>query len=270
MAIFNEAFTDNFMILNEKKTREEYSRRAAEKHFKFEPDKPGSKDGTITDKRGKKYQLETDKYYVRPDGTKSKKDTSSKPDNVNSKININSDIFKLKGSNHGERIKAAIEHEIGHQNLHNFHPNNKTVDPKNRTVESFRRSATRAGIDASDPNYSTLLKRYLDKSTATDEDIKDRQKSLKAAEKYENPNSPHTKAEEFEADRYAANQTSDRAVRNMIKNVYRNQEKRLEKSKSEDISDIDKKKTKEEGDIDKASRLKALKDKEIRNGKAYK
>ena len=56
----------------------------------------------------------------------------------------------------------------------------------------------------------------------------------------------------------------------MIKNVYRNQEKRLEKSKSEDISDIDKKKTKEEGDIDKASRLKALKDKEIRNGKAYK
>ena len=115
MAIFNEAFIDNLMILNEKKTREEYRRRAAEKHFKFEPDKPGSKDGIITDKRGKKYQLETDKYYVRPDGTKSKKDTSSKTDNVNSKININSDIFKLKGSNHGERIKAAIEHEIGHQ-----------------------------------------------------------------------------------------------------------------------------------------------------------
>lgn len=268
MAIFNEAFTDNLIVLNEKKTREEYRRRAAEKHFKFEPDKPGSKDGTITDKKGKQYQLETDKYYVRPDGTKFKKGTSAKSDNANSKININSDIFKLKGSNHGERIKAAIEHEIGHQNLHNFHPDNKTVDPKNRNVESFRRSATRAGISASDPNYSALLKRYLSKSTATDEDLKDRQKSLKAAEKYENTKSSHTKAEEFEADRYAANQTSDRAVRNMIKNVYRNQEKELKKSGIS--SNIDKNKTKEEGNIDKANRLKALKDKEIRNGKAYK
>ena len=272
MAIFNEAFIDNLMILNEKKTREEYRRRAAEKHFKFEPDKPGSKDGTITDKKGKKYRIEHDKYMEISDKngkkTKAKKETESYVTDKNSMININSDIYRLKGSNKGERIKAAIEHEIGHQNLHNFNPNNKTVDPKNRNIETFRRLAVSSGLKPTDPNYHKMLSKYLGDQSSEKDAKEDRLKDLKAAKKYEDGRSDHTKAEEFEADRFAANRTSERAVRNMIKNTYRNQEKDIKNNRVS--SSVDKEKSIRYGNIDKAQRLKALKDEEIRNGKSYK
>ena len=47
MAIFNELATD-LMVLNEKKTQEEYARRRFKEKYNFEPDKPGSNTGTIT------------------------------------------------------------------------------------------------------------------------------------------------------------------------------------------------------------------------------
>ena len=56
MAIFNEEAT--LIALNEKKTREKYARRSFKKKYNFEPDKPGSSKGTITDKAGKKYRID--------------------------------------------------------------------------------------------------------------------------------------------------------------------------------------------------------------------
>lgn len=269
MAIFNESFTDNLLVLNEKKTREEYRKRSAKKYFNFEPDKPGSDNGTITDTKGKRYKFVTDEKYKSNDGKMHKSSTHAKIHDSDSTIVANSDIYKLKGSHKGERIKAAIEHEIGHQNLHNYHPDNKTVDTKNRNFETFRRLAADSNVNVGNPSYNKLLKEYLKTSTASSDDVKDRLKSIRAAEKYENKQSDHTKAEEFEADRFAANRTSDRAVRNMIKNVYRNQDRDIKagKNPNQTVSSDD---TKREGHIDQAQRLKALKDKEIKNGKAYK
>lgn len=268
MAIFNESFTDNLLALNEKKTREEYRKRSAEKYFNFKPDKPGSSNGTITDKKGKQYRVTTDETETLKDGSKRKIPMQAKINDSDSTINISSDIYKMKGSHKGERIKAAVEHEIGHQNLHNYNPDNKTVDSSNRNFETFRRIYSGSNLNVSNPSYAKHMKDYLATSTASDNDVSDRLKSIKAAEKYENKKAEHANVEEFEADRYAANHTSDRAVRNMIKDVYRKQEKDLKSGKCD--PNVDPKKSKEIGDIDKSQRLKALKDKEIRNGKAYK
>lgn len=269
MAIFNEMTTDfGLVVLNEKKTREEYARRSFKKKYNYEPSKEDPNIGTITDKKGKQYKIVTDETDILKDGSKRKRPTQARVNDADSTIDINSDIYKMKGSHKGESIKAAIEHEIGHQNLHNYNPNNKTVNSSNRNFETFRRMHSGSKINISDPKYAKQIEDYLATSTASDNDVSERLKTIRAAEKYENKKTDHASVEEFEADRYAANQTSDRAVRNMIKNVYRKQEKDLKSGKYD--SSVDTKKSKEIGDIDKSQRLKALKDEEIRNGKAYK
>lgn len=201
-----------------------------------------------------------------------------------SKINMDDKFFKIKGSRKGERRDAILQHELGHQNLHNVHPDNNTVEKKNRTPEVHKnviknsvKDAT--GIDISKDSFmvdhdtrksindQTGAKKYFEKTTRDKDQKKERNSSLDAAKKFENHKN-HQNGAEFEADRYAANHTSDRAVRNMIKDVYLKQEKDLKSGKCD--LNVDPKKSKEIGDIDKSQRLKALKDKEIRNGKAYK
>ena len=283
MAIFNKAYID--YILNESyKERKKKVIRSTAKQFNFKPDKPGSSIGTI-DVEGKKYKVNINA-----------KETEAKTGSDDSMINIGKDIYQLKGSNKGERRKAAINHEIGHQNLHNTNPDNKTVDSNNRSKQEFRRGINNSfkskyGLDMSKDNdvrniahryfgsSSTRIKRIIDSNSpdknrellyknmgedeylknTSDENRKNRDKALKKAKKYEDTSkSSHLTAEEFEADRYAANRTSERAVKKALANSNKL------KSKSHNSS------TNKEAEEDYAQRAKALKDKDLRDEKIYK
>lgn len=283
MAIFNKVYID--YILNESyKERKKRIIRSTAKQFNFKPDKPGSSIGTI-DVEGKKYKVNINA-----------KETEAKTGSDDSMINIGKDIYKLKGSNKGERRKAAINHEIGHQNLHNTNSDNKTVDPKNRSKQEFRRGINNSlkskyGLDVSKDDdvqniahkyfggSSTRIKRIIDSNSpdrnrellyknmgedeylknTSDEDQKNRDKALEKAKKYEDTNkSSHLTAEEFEADRYAANRTSERAVKKALANSNKL------KSKYHNGG------TNKEAEEDYTQRSKALKDKDLRDEKIYK
>lgn len=259
MAIFNEAYIDD--ILNESgKERKRRVIRSTVKAFNFKPDKPGSSIGAI-ESEGKKYRVN-----IKADNTEAK--TGS----ADSMVNIGKEIYKLKGSHKGERRKAAIQHELGHQNLHNTNVDNKTVDDKNRSQQQFRRSVDKSikkkyDLDMSnDENVNSIAHKFFNNSSTrinriidSNSPSRNRDKDLEKAKKYEKTDkSSHTTAEEFEADRYAANRTSERAVKKSLANTKKNNHK--------DLSD----EKKEESRIDFAQRKKALKDDDLRKAKTYK
>lgn len=284
MAIFNEMTTD-LMVLNEKKTREEYARRSFKKKYNYEPSKEDPNIGTITDKAGKKYKVDMRKSSSMTvhdlDGgeLEAGRQLSADLSDKDSKINIDDTFFKIKGSRNGERRDAILQHEIGHQNLHNINPDNSTVDKKNRTPEVHKsviknsvKDAT--GIDISkdsfmvdhgtrkDINDQAGAKKYFEKSTRDKAEKKERNTSLSAAKKFENHKN-HQNAAEFEADRYAANRTSEKA----LKRGLRDYSKKVVNA----IDDPDYKKAVRSSIEDETKqRTKALKDDNLRKSKTYK
>lgn len=282
MAIFNELATD-LMILNEKRSREDYHRESFKKKYKFEPSEEDKDIGTITDKQGKKYKVDMRKSKTVDMDLGSfsipvPRSTSAKIDSKDSDIILDKNFFKLKGSNKNERRDAILQHEIGHQNLHNINPENKTVDKKNRDMSVFKNLAKgtfkdQSGLDISgatidhgtrkDFHDGGGAKEYAASTTKDKNEKKQRRADLAAAKKYEGKG-PHQNASEFEADRFAANRTSEgalkRALRDSYKNVYKdnsgNKEVRKYFTKS--------------GTADMDRRTKALKDKDLRNAKTYK
>lgn len=289
MAIFNELATD-LMILNEKRSREDYHRESFKKKYKFEPSKEDKDIGTITDKQGKKYKVDMRKSKTVDMDLGSfsipvPRSTSAIANSKDSEIILDKNFFKLKGSNKSERRDAILQHEIGHQNLHNINPENKTVDKKNRDIAVFKNFAKgtvkdQSGLDISKDGGSLFgatidhgtrkdfydgngAKEYAASATKDKNEKKQRRADLAAAKKYEGKG-PHQNASEFEADRFAANRTSEgavkRALRDSYKNVYKdnsgNKEVRKYFTKS--------------GTADMERRTKALKDKDLRNAKTYK
>ena len=298
MPIFNESTT--LTILNEKKTREEYARRSFAKKYNFEPDTPGSSKGTITSD-GKKYKVDTRPGKMNVGfGVAIDTPTSAiimGDEAKDSKINLDKNFFKLKGSNKNERRDAILQHEIGHQRLHNTNADNKTVDKKNRSMQVYKNvikgAAKDSGIDvASDRALSlygpahSIRKDIYDqngaaskyfKSTGSKDERKQRNDDLEKAKRFEK-NSPHANASEFEADRYAANRTSERAIKKGIDNTYKLNRKNYDKTYNdmtlgygdEDSKKQYKKQSNITADVDMRQRSKALKDKDLRNAKTYK
>ena len=319
MAIFNEVSTD-IMILNEKKTREEYRKESFKKKYNFEPDEPGSSKGTITDKQGKKYHIDMNA-----------KETNAKVGSENSEIKIGKNFFKLKGSHGNERRDAVLQHEIGHQNLHNSNPDAKTVDARNRSKKTFRkgvdnsikkstgegsenlRSVAHKIYSNANPRMRNIIDRMTEKDLkefiyrntfkedeylkdTSEKDQKRRDSDYQKAKKFEKPNSNHIKAEEFEADRYSANRTSERALKKGLSNYKKLDNKdadregeRRKREKLEQIKrdvepgkvrkhykkaskeiDNETKRFKRESEDDFVQRSKALKDKDLRSAKTYK
>lgn len=331
MAIFNESYTE-LMVLNEKKTREEYAKRAIKKKYNFEPDKPGSSTGTITDKQGKKYRVNMDANQTR-----------AYTQRYDSHIDIGKDLYELKGSHKGERRDAVLQHEIGHQNLHNIDPDNKTTDTKNRSNKFFDTELARIAKNATGENINSNniytmrkiahkltvksredLHKEIDKmddpdevryyienlydkwryfvKTGTDEEQDRRDKDFEKAKKFSKESkSDHATATEFEADRFAANRTSERAVKKSIGESKKNSRKeaskyfkkrtdaykgylsddvksgRVSKENAKDFRKAieqdekeDLKRDEEERKTDFEQRSKALKDKDLRNAKTYK
>ena len=100
---------------------------------------------------------------------------------------------------------------------------------------------------------------YLKDSKKEDQDRRD--KDFEKAKKFEKPKNPHLRAEEFEADRYAANRTSERAVKKSLANYNKISKKdsKLSKDVKSDVAQEDFK-----------QRSKALKDEDLRDAKPYK
>lgn len=310
MAIFTEQATlDIIEAINERRSMEDRTKMYLKNKWKFEPDKPGSYEGTITDRQGKKYHINT-----RPKkGTKTGANTGGNTENSkNSNINLGKEFFRLKGSNKNERKDAMLQHEIGHQNLHNINPKNKTVDPKNRTEEIFKNRVASyiknsGGIDIESdefikkiinanykgPNKPTvkMVRDEFYKSYGMEEYLKDsknkddqsrRNADYKLAKKFEKPNNPHLTAEEFEADRYAANRTSESALKKGIRQIYKQDAKNFNKKYDKiNKNNPDKLKDKEERNKarryeanqrteDYEHRSKVLKNKDMRSAKTYK
>lgn len=291
MAVFTLEYTNYLLsILNEKKTREEYARRAIKKKYNFVPDKPSENNhiGTITTDDGKKYRLDMDKdsRMKLASGKVAQRITSSNTNDKDSTIYLDKRLFNVKGSNHGERRNAILNHEIGHQNLHNTNPNNKTVEDRNRNVEVFKqkihdqvKSDEGKDLDTAsnkeDRYEEKGIKKYEASVKATDEEKEKREKALKAAKHYEDKSSNHASPTEFEADRFAANRTSDSAVKKGLRNYYKNERKYIENEKYKSEKDPNKKADKISTDIqeiekDEKARNKALKDDTLKKSDVYK
>ena len=284
MAIFNKDVT--LLALDEMKTREEYARRSFKKKYNFEPDKPGSDTGTITDKEGKKYRVDMEKSSTMDvSGYEVPRQTAADLNDEEGKINLDKNFFKLKGSNKGERRDAMLQHEIGHQKLHNMNPNNTMVEDKNRNMKVFKstiknmiKDQTDGIVDisrkGSDDEKRTVhdvrkdiydnygAKEYASSIRATKQERNQREKDHSAAKKFERPGI-HMNAEEYEADRHAANRTSESATKKGIRDFYKNNYR--------DIKDKNVRKyLKKVGTADTQQRSKALKDPDMRRANTYK
>jgi hypothetical protein len=300
MGIFylSESSINDYVVLQEKKTREQYAREKFKKKYNFKPDKPGSDTGTIT-KDGKTYKVDigkSKKVKIHDlTGEKTIADRRLQADiaDKDSSIILDDRYFKLKGSNHGKRRDAMLSHEIGHQNLHNVNSDNKTVDKKNRSHSVYASTLHATLKDSNNPYSEEDIKKSLkaqnfDKDNlGSAEEQKRRDKALQAAKKYEK-NKEHHNAVEYEADRYAANHTSEKDVKRGIRNTYKmykqddrkiiksakaNPQKYFPTSSRKNAEkEIDKiaRKTNSNNQSDMNQRSKALKDEELRKSDVYK
>lgn len=282
MAIYNKYNTDIFIALNEKKTHEEYAKEKFKKKYNFVPDGLNDSKGTIM-VDGKKYNIDTEA-----------KDTNSGSKDYDG-ISLDKRFFKIKGFNKSERRDAILQHEIEHKKLHNIDPKSDVIDGKNKSKKFFRQKVdeivnkscnSSTNTDAvnlakkihGNPRINGALnkmsndqaKEFIYKNIfgedeylrdATIEDQERRDKDYKNAKKYEKSSQSHIKAEEFETDRYAANRTSEGAVKKGLANYNKLSKKDGKLSKSA---------TKEEAEKDYEQRSKALKDKDLRSAKTYK
>lgn len=292
--IINDMAYNKYMI--EMKTKEEYGERSFKKKYKFIPDKPGARTGTI-EVNGKRQPVDfghsTMVTATGIDGrtTEVPRQTSANLVDTEGKIVLNKNYFKLKGSNKNERRDAVLQHEVGHTRLHGINPKSKALDRSkmtpSATKSSLKTMIKNQGIDPNslDKNSWKELKKTINykKSkkkiikNSTEEDRKLRKEGIKQASKYVYKNVPHSSTNEIEADRYAANRTSKRAVKHGIKEMGKREtkdiinklylpkeyydDKTIKKVKSNIRSNNQK---------DLNSRSRSLKDKKLRDNHSYK
>lgn len=281
MAIFDRYTTDIFIAINEK-THEEYGKEKFKKKYNFKPDETNSSKGTII-VDGKKYNIDIDA-----------KDTDSGNKDFDG-ISLDKRFFKVKSSNKSERHDAILQHEIGHKNLHSIDSKSNNMEARNKSKKFFREKVdkmvekkynTSMDTNAVDiakklrnnPRVHSALNRMSNDRTREfiyknefneDEYLKDtaskdqerRDGDYEKAKKYEKSSQSHIKAEEFEADRYAANRTLEGALKRGLANYNKLSKK---------DSNISEKASPKEVEEDYQQRSKALKDKDLRDAKTYK
>lgn len=296
----------NLEAINEKMSKLEYRKKAFKKKYNFVPDKNERDVGTITvDDKKHRVDMKNQGYIEdKSTGVKAPRQTSYILHGDDRKLVLDKNFFKVgKGSNKGKKSRDAIlYHEIGHSKLHG-----SDADPDKRSTKVFKDVVTNiakdsVGIDISDKNSASHKDRkdqydllgIKDYVAGTDKSkIKDREKSYNNAKKYETGR-PHNHAYEYEADRYAANKTSEKALKSGLHNYYKlnNKEKNI-KSQLKTTKKITKemmpysnihhqydptkenvkmtqKEVKKKGYDDMKQREKALKDKDLKNDKLYK
>ena len=299
--------------ITEKKTREEYRIASFKKKYDFKPDKPGAKTGTIL-VNGKRQRVDFEKsdminikgFKGDEDSQKNVRQTSANIRDKDSTIFIGDTFFKLKGSDKNSRRDAVLQHEVAHTRLHGLNPNSKVMDKSKMSPLVHKKAVDSlliaSGMDPKSKDINKYMRKELNdatnqkeyKKSALDNTTKEmrskRNEILKHAEKYDDPKSQHLTSQEVEADRYAANKVSAKALKRGIREISKHEvNKNLSKKRiadminlqygdnvvsSNDISDESlkavKKFTNKNAQRDLEGRSKALKDKKLINSDIYK
>lgn len=226
-------------IFEEKATRTEYAMRRFKERYKYNPN-----DKTIV-VNGTRYKVDLDiakPIIYLPDGAGG---YAASPRQTcfawtdEGQIILDKKFFQLKDD---KRRAAVLQHEVGHGKLHNITPGNKTADRSkiSRTMimdeiaeqeEELKNYYKQIGFsDKETAKYVQMWKDgikpnidgYLKMSTASEVEDKIRASARAAARKYvpkHNPNldKTHTNANEFEADRYAANKVGERYIKRGVR-----------------------------------------------------
>lgn len=282
-------------IFTEKKTREEYRVERFKKKYNFKPDKPGSKTGTITI-NGKTHRVDMDiknKYMDTPIG-KFYRAVSTDNLSKDGKITIDKSFFDLKND---RRRDSILQHEVGHTKMHTINIDSNHCDK--RFIDAKRIGDARKEIfdDVSDEykhlsrrlkntivdnvlkHNSVDEKKYLStveklKNNKENQQVKELRKEL--TKKYADKNIEHSNASEFEADRYAANKINEKDLKRGLREYNKRylSDENLSKIYSMSKKDV---KEKNIGKLNKIinkrdyeSRVKALKDKEMKVSKLFK
>ena len=246
-------------ILNEKKTASQYRKDKFKKTYDFKPDKNDKSGNTGTIKmNGRRVNVDLDGQQTAANLV------SDKPE-----IQLSKSYWKLP-KKYG---KAVLDHEDGHNRLHNINSKNTYADKKNKTKEVYKSTIhslyKNSGVDLDndesvkrykyrDPNLvfytndevrddaykNTGIKnvdidKYNRGASKNKDEIKKRNESLNAAKKHVSSSRNHDTALEYEADRYSANRNGDK---NMIKSLgkhYKTEKRDLKKqAKRETYSNL--------------------------------
>ena len=256
LTVFNES---GDIIYTEKMTAEQYHKRNFKKKYNFVPDKDGSTRGTIT-VDGKKVRVDlNDKKCT------SHHCNSMVPDS--DIIQLGKEMFRAKGSKNRDFI---LQHELGHMNLHSLTRLNSDMteedfydtlyaaarevkraykENRNGVADKYSEDEVREILNMPDQDCAKILiaeiphvrKKYDIIQKRKDGIIKngkedERIKARNAAKKYDNTDiCAHANAQEFEADRYSANRTSDKVASKAISHLYDKDKKDAKKDRDKEL-----------------------------------
>ena len=201
-------------------------------------------------------------------------------------IHLDKNFFRLKDN---KRREAVLQHEVGHTKMHSTNPDSNKLDDDFVSKRTILKLAANQGLDISDPKIVKAItndpdvKKYLSKEKNGPVQS-ERKQLIKILNKY--AKGGHSDTDEFEADRYAANRTSEKHLKRGLRESYKHlsSDKGIKEQidginayygapiQSKDKKNVDnlKKQQNKLMSEDYISRSKALKDKEVRKSKIYK
>ena len=268
-------------LITEMKSREEYAKRKFKEKYHYLPDKKHPGKGTIT-VDGRKHRVDIgNSKTIDVGGMKIPRTTLF--NSIDGEISLGrNEFWKLKNQ---KRRDAMLQHEIGHSRLHRADP--EKFDGADRyalTIKSFRAFVSSsikdqlidAGHDQSEikdalkelmnsDEVKKLEKQYVNKLPATKSGkAKLRDEAIDIFKKYEK--GLHASVPEYEADRYAANKTSEKDLRRGVREAYKHAGKAIPQKYKDYKSTFNK-----QGAEDMKQSSKALKDPDIQTKykKAY-
>ena len=238
---------DDLLTVLEMKTKAEYRKRSFKKRFKFHPSKDDPNKGTIT-VDGETYRVDIGNSgtvtLYRPDGESIETDRRPKALFTGGDIILDmTQLAKLKT----KEADAITHHEIAHIKFQgidigpdwNITNKDKSLSPK--AIEEIIKSIlTKDGINYNQEirnneefknSVDDLRAAYVQKlknNPNRDKVLQDlRNDAIRAYKKFEKGG--HTNWKEFEADRYAANKTSERDIIQGLKRYTKNDKKKTYK-----------------------------------------
>lgn len=287
-------------FITEKATREQYRMKAFKKKYNYNP-----KDKSII--------VDGEKYYVDLDVnnpimkvkdangnfTTVARFTSANIMDANGTINLDKNFFKLKNSG---RYDAILKHEIGHIKSNAIKNNGKAESASIQTnydayvKETFNTAKSffkQLDIPMTDKEIMSIIKQQLKDAGITQSTYeptsaeRKKQKVIREIRAYiekkytanRDAYNDHTNYKEIEADRYAANHSSDSNLKKGLReyNKYNKSEKSIKRQlkasgapSTKEVVDASRKKITRGGNDDYELRAKALKDKKIKDNSAYK
>lgn len=287
---------DEYVV--EKKSREKYRVDKFKKEYNFIPDYTKDKFGNIGTilVDGKRIDVDMDIHSktanIEQDGMTIpvQRQISAKTSTVPEGIILDKNVFNLKNKN---RMKALLNHEIGHLKMHSTQPDSKMRDPKFVSPANIN-----ALVDQQIGQFAAFLgdmtpadkrelklelmgqidsKGYLKTGDMNKDVRRIRDLCWKTAQKYAKKDIYHANPQEFEADRYAANKSGSKHLKRALRDYVRRSMKVYNKQDNKNVNKTMRKEihrgiaqlnTMHSGDYN--ARARALKDKDLQNASIYK